>query len=240
MRQLSDADVMRAWELGLRASPARRAISLLAVACDRSEETLGTLTPGERDARLIAARRSTFGDAMECVAPCPACGERLEFMVDAATLMPDGASYVADTRPATLADAEYRVVVHVPTLRDLERLVLNGAHSALEGCVLEAHRAEISIDAAELPTSLVNAIDARLAAADPAAVTELAMKCPACEHDWAQLFDIVSFFRAEVTARAERLFAEVHILACAYGWSEATILGLGSSRRARYLELVGA
>jgi len=30
----------------------------------------------------------------------------------------------------------------------------------------------------------------------------------------------------------------VHALARAYGWSEAAILGMGSARRARYLELV--
>lgn len=238
MRQLSDADVMRAWERGLLVSPARRAITLLAIACDQSADALGTLTPGERDARLLTVRRRTFGDAMECVAPCPGCGERLEFTLDAAVLMPDGASYAADTEPATVVAAGYRAIVQAPTLRELERLASLGARSALGGCVLEAHRDDDAVDVTELPAALVDAIDTHLAAADPAAITELAMRCPSCEHAWSQLFDIVGFFWAELAARAERLLGEVHALARAYGWSEAAILGMGSARRARYLELV--
>jgi hypothetical protein len=241
MRQLSDADVVRAWELGRLASPARRAMTLLAVAgYGTNDEALGALTPGERDARLLAVRRRSFGDAMECVAPCPACGERLEFSLDAATIVPDGAGYAADTRPMTLVAAGYQATVQPPTLRDVEELAAAGERALLERCVLAAEREGRAVAPAELPQALVAAIDAHLASADPAAVIELAMRCPACEHAWAQLFDIVGFFWAEVAARAERLFGEVHTLARAYGWSEAAILALGPARRERYLELVGA
>lgn len=239
MRYLSDADVLRAWELGLSAPPARRAKSLLSiVSSDTNEDALGALTLGERDARLLGVHRETFGDAMECVAPCPLCGERLEFTLDAATLI--GAGYTADTHPVKLSASGYDATVQPLTLRDLEHLSATGARSALGACVLDAQHNGKEISAAELPPALVNAIDAHLAAADPAALTELAMRCPACEHDWAQLFDIVSFLWAEITARAERLFGEIDALARAYGWNESTILGLGSARRARYLELVGS
>jgi hypothetical protein len=228
MRQLSDADVMRAWERGLVVSPSRRAITLLAIACDQSADALGTLTPGERDARLLTARRRTFGDAMECVAPCPGCGERLEFTLDAAVLLPDGASYAADTQPATVAAAGYRAIVRAPTfaLARATRVV----RCALGAQRLRDSRRTVTTTPSmltELPAALVDAIDTRLAAADPAAITELAMRCPACDHDWSQLFDIVGFFWAELAARAERLLGEVHALARAYGWSEAAILGNG-------------
>jgi hypothetical protein len=237
MRQLSDADVLRAWELGCHAAPAGRARTLLTLA-GAAGEASDALTPGERDTRLFAVRRATFGEAMECVAPCPACGERMEFTLDAAALAAE-ASYAADTRPVTLSADGYQATVQPPRLADIERLAGKGASGLLEGCVLTAERHGAAVAPAELPPALVEAIDAHLAVADPAAVAELAVRCPACEHEWTQLFDIVGFLWAEVSARAERLFGEVHALARAYGWSEAAILALGSARRQRYLELVG-
>jgi hypothetical protein len=41
-------------------------------------------------------------------------------------------------------------------------------------------------------------------------------------------------------ARAKRLLAEVHLIASAYGWSEAEILGLSRARRDFYLDMVRA
>jgi hypothetical protein len=45
---------------------------------------------------------------------------------------------------------------------------------------------------------------------------------------------------AEIEVRAKRLLLEVHLLATAYGWSEAEILSLNAQRREFYLEMVRA
>jgi hypothetical protein len=77
-----------------------------------------------------------------------------------------------------------------------------------------------------------------LALADPHAEIRLPLQCPACGHGWEETLDIASFTWEEIEARARRLLFDVHTLASAYGWTEAEILSLGASRRARYLELV--
>ena len=45
---------------------------------------------------------------------------------------------------------------------------------------------------------------------------------------------------AEISARAQHLLREVHLLASAYGWSEQQILELSPTRRASYLRMVSA
>ena len=240
MRRLSDADVLRVWEVGRRASAGHRARAVLeaAGAASESSAALDALTLGERDVRLLAVRRRTFGDVMDCSVVCPACGERLEFRLDATSLGPDVAEYVADARPATIVAAGYRATVRPATVGDIDALVAVGEESVLDRCLLAADRDGVTVAPAALPPEVLLAIDERLAAADPAAVTELALACPACSQAWTQLFDVGGFLWAEISALAERLFREVHTLARAYGWSETAILALGAARRERYLELV--
>ena len=64
------------------------------------------------------------------------------------------------------------------------------------------------------------------------------LTCQGCGHEWAAVFDIVTFFWAELVAQAKRLLREVHQLARAYGWRESEILAMSSQRRHTYLELV--
>jgi hypothetical protein len=240
MQRLSDADVLRVWELGRRASAGQRARAVLvaAGAVTESTEDLDALTLGERDVRLFAVRRRTFGNVMECTVVCPACREQLEFRLDAASLGPDMAEYVADTRPVTLSSAGYRATVRPATVGDIDALVAVGGRSLLDRCLLTAERDGVAVASDDLPAELLSVIDERLVEADPSAVTELRLSCPDCSHAWAQLFDVGGFLWAEICALAERLFNEVHTLARAYGWSESSILALGPARRERYLELV--
>src|SRR5262249_6278705 len=80
-------------------------------------------------------------------------------------------------------------------------------------------------------------IGEKLAAADPLSETRVALRCPACEKEWEEILDIVSFLWREIEARARRLLFEIHILASTYGWAEADILSLSDRRRALYFEL---
>jgi hypothetical protein len=87
---------------------------------------------------------------------------------------------------------------------------------------------------------MVEAVGERLASADPLAETRLALSCPSCRREWNDIFDIGRFLWAEVEAHARHLLWEVHVLASAYGWSEAETLRLSAARRAMYLDLVHA
>ena len=109
----------------------------------------------------------------------------------------------------------------------------------IERCVLEATLDGQPLAAAELPESVLASLVEALTERDPQAETRFQLTCAACDHRWSALFDIVSFFWAELGARAERLLYEVHALARAYSWREADILAMGEARRHFYLELVG-
>jgi hypothetical protein len=91
----------------------------------------------------------------------------------------------------------------------------------------------------QLPDTLLETITAHMAELDPQADTRLSLSCPGCHHCWQALFDIVSYFWNEIQAWAARIFTEIHLLASAYGWSEADILSLSPLRRQMYLSRVG-
>jgi hypothetical protein len=110
----------------------------------------------------------------------------------------------------------------------------------LAQCLLEARKEDGPISPSELPGVVLEEINRRMAASDPAAEVLLDLHCPICAHCWQGLFDIASFFWMEISAQARRLLREVDALARAYGWSEAEILGLSATRRQAYLELIGA
>ena len=61
----------------------------------------------------------------------------------------------------------------------------------------------------------------------------------ACGAQTSAPFDAATVLYADVTAHVDRLLADVHRLASAYGWSEREILMLPPARRERYLALVG-
>ena len=91
---------------------------------------------------------------------------------------------------------------------------------------------------AALPEPVVRAVGQALGDADPQADVELALSCTACGHRWATRFDVVEFLWHELDRRLRGVLGEVHLLARAYGWTEADILALPDRRRRRYLELL--
>ena len=77
-----------------------------------------------------------------------------------------------------------------------------------------------------------------MSALDPQAEVLIDLSCPACQAREQILFDIAAFFWSEIAARAKRLLHEIHLLARAYCWSEADILGMSPGRRDCYLTMV--
>ena len=242
MRPLSACDLLRVWEVGEDQHPLDRALTLLTAACpELTWDELAALSVGQRDARLLTLREQTSGPTLNGFAECPRCAERLEFDVA-----------VADLRVAAEPDAgeEARELVidglalrfRLPNSRDLAAVLdcqdpAAARNLLVQRCVLEASHDGVPVVGNELPAEAISRLTRRMAECDPQAEVLLDLRCPACEHGWQALFDIVAFFWAELAAQAKRLLREVHTLARAYGWRETDILNMSARRRQFYLEM---
>jgi hypothetical protein len=91
----------------------------------------------------------------------------------------------------------------------------------------------------EVPPTLITAIAEKMEQHDPQANVQLNLTCAACGHDWLTIFDIVSYLWSEINNWARHLLRETHILASAYGWREADILGMSAQRRRFYIDMIG-
>jgi hypothetical protein len=240
MRALDSAELLDLWERGLPLSPTRRALALLAAACpEASPSELAAMPLGRRNAHLLALRELLLGPELTVVAPCPACGEHLESTFHSGDMRSD----LGPEEPVLPIEAEgYRVAFRLPSSEDL--LALGAATDRvsardimLERCLLGVERKGEPTDPKSLPEPVVAAVAARMAAADPAADIELALSCPCCRHGWHIGFDVAGFFWQEIHAWAKHMLRGVHALARAYGWREADVLALTSTRRRFYLEL---
>jgi hypothetical protein len=243
VQALSAIDLLGLWDRGQGRAPPEQALLLLAAAHGEQATTdPAALSIGRRNTLLLQLRRSTLGDALECRASCPACGEQLEFAASVGDLL------LADT---AIANEEYFAarageVTATMRLPNSEDLLAAGrcADAAaarrvlLQRCVLEAQLGGDPLEVGALPEEVVAALAAEAAARDPQAELLIAMVCPACEAGWQAPFDIAAFFWQELTVHAERLLREVHLLARRYGWREADILSMSARRRQRYLELI--
>jgi uncharacterized protein (UPF0212 family) len=246
MRPPSATELLNAWERGIALSPAHRAMLLLIAACpDMPVPVLKQLTIGQRNARLLALRKWLFGGQVAGVAACPQCGERLELAFDtrdvqAGPLITDG----DEGTPLRVAAEGFEVSFRVPNGEDA--LAIAGAadgeiarRELLKRCVLSAERAGQPQSADDLPMAVVSLIAEGMAQADPQAMVQLSLTCPACGQRWLAAFDIAAYLWAEVDDWAKRTLRDVHVLASAYSWREADILALSPTRRRLYLDLIG-
>lgn len=220
MPAFSARDIVQLWETGCRQHPLDRALTMLAHACPEiGRERLADLTIGQRDALLFELREQTFGGTLDAFVQCPGCGERLEFSLPSAELRsPSGAEAVDPVTGLVLDEEGLQVRFRLPDSRDLAAAAGGGGLEAaraalLQRCVIEARLDGRAVSPLDLPDSVIARVADRMAACDPAADILLNLECPACRAGWQQPFDIVSFFWAELSSRAQRLLAEVHALA---------------------------
>lgn len=242
LRSPSALDLIGAWERGLHQLPVERALTVLAAASKDSREQLATLSIGLRDARLVEIHGRLFGPALDAYAECPACKERLEYSVTQREL----AMYSTEDarrRDVEAAEGDLFLRLRLPNSEDLlaasEKTELTVASRMLmERCVVEARRGNVPISAETLPQESFELAASCLAEADPGADVQIDLTCSSCGHGWRVAFDIERFLWAKINALAKRLLYEVHVLASAYGWTEAEVLNLSSVRRQFYLDMV--
>jgi len=242
MRPLTAYDLLRVWEVGEDQHPLDRALALLATACpELTRDELAALSIGQRDARLLTLRERTSGPNLNGFVECPRCAERLEFDVAVADLR---VAEAPDMREEAweMVTGGLALRFRLPNSGDLAAVLdcqdPSAARNLLaQRCVLEASRDGVPVAASELPADAISGLAQRMSECDPQAEVLLDLSCPTCAHAWQALFDIVTFFWAELAAQAKRLLREVHALARAYGWSEADVLDMSARRRRFYLEM---
>ncbi|MBD2102593.1 phage baseplate protein [Leptolyngbya sp. FACHB-261] len=244
MRPLSAHQILQIWEIGQGQHPLDRALTLLRFAYpERSSAELASLSIGQRDAHLLTLRELTFGSQLTGSAECSRCKERLEFALNAADIRLIDATDTASSKVQTysLTLAEFELELRLPNSWDLAALVRARATPSpwlLQRCLLKASRQGSSVTYAELPPQVLEQLVEQMTEWDPQAEIQLNLECPACQHRWSALFDILSFFWTELGVQAKRLLREVHTLARFYGWREADILAMSPLRRQFYLDLV--
>lgn len=243
MRAPTEAALLDASDAAGGAGPTARALALLEAAGIAPEEARDW-SIGRRDGAILELRRAVFGEALDGVADCPRCAARLEAGI-AATTLRTGAGADAPEQPAVKLERDgYRLLARCPDSTDLLALErapagIDLAALLLARCLVSVEREGRPVPPEALPQPVRDAVDQALAEADPLGDVSLVLECPACGHGWDAALDLAAWTWWEVESWAGRLLGEVHILAGAYGWTEAEVLALSPRRRARYRELVG-
>jgi hypothetical protein len=233
-------ELLQAWEYGLSGSPTQRALTLLAAAWPGTPpDEIAALPAGTRDLDLLRLRSELFGDRVEAVCSCPACGEQLDACFDARELLREIETGAAgEPVPAgPLPLGGHLVSVRAPSSLDLLAVAGEPDIPAARRALLRRCLEDTTLPGV-LPDDLADELAARIADLDPGGRIELGLSCAACGHAWPAVFDIVSFLWAEISAWARRTLRDIHAIASAYGWREADILAMSPLRRQCYLEMV--
>lgn len=251
LHPLSASDLLEVWEHGTGRPPVEQGLLLLRAAYpDVPVVDLPRLSVGQRDATLMRLRENTFGSPLNGLAICPSCGEKLEIgfpldeLFSSYPSKADPLPLPGDIEPTHLSTAGFDLTFRLLNSADLMQLSLTpdpevARRTLLESCLLETRRNGQQVSVTQLPDDVIRALAARMDEVDPLANVSLPLTCPSCGHQWEVIFDIVSFFWSEISAWAQRMLHEVHMLASVYGWREADILAMSAWRRQKYLELVG-
>jgi hypothetical protein len=233
------ATLLAAWEAGAGQPPARQALLLLQAA---GAEDAGAWPAGTRDLALLRLREALFGPDITALADCPRCGAAVEIACATADF---AAGPPPQQAPFEVTLGPYRALLRLPSAQDLAGAAAAGdvagaAALLLARCVLSAEAAGEPVAPASLPPPVIAAIGEAVAARDPMAEPVLALACPDCGAGWEIGFDAGAFLWAELDAWAGRTLDEVHVLASAYGWTEAEVLRLLPRRRQAYRERIAA
>jgi hypothetical protein len=242
VRALTVSEIIQLWETAYQYHPVDRALCMLQpVLPDQGRDELAALTIGQRDALLLALRLATFGDVLTGVSHCPVCASTVEFELSCRALR----SGVTTPHTEQLSEGGYKLMIRPLNSFDLAEAAMAETEEEsravlLQRCVSEALYQDQTVTIEALPGEIEERIAESALAADAQAEMLLDMNCPECRHRWQSVLDIAHVLWLEISARAQRLLFEVHVLAKAYGWRETEIFELSPQRRAAYLQMATA
>lgn len=245
MKILSPAELLTIWEEGMEQPLLEKSIRLLSKAFEEDVKTMGHLSIGQRDARLLHLHEWMFGSTLRNLANCPQCNETIEWETNTRDLtlqpiLPDG-----QVKTFTCEKEGYRIRFRLPDSYDISRAVVDPSYLAdqkklIADCILEKTKEGITCEGNTLPDEIWNAVEEQMAKEDPQADIRMTIICPSCSYRWDAGFDIAGFLWAEIQNWAQRIMQEVYLLARSFGWSEKDILNMGARRRQTYLQMLPA
>jgi hypothetical protein len=220
--------------------PHERAIAAIEAFTDHAFDDAERWTLPTCDARLLELYRDRYGPELRAVSACPECGTlvELQFAVDDLLAALSG----SDRESLTVEVDGYELKLRLPTVGDLARARhaqdLEHAREVITtSCVSACTHKGVAITATSLPASLIDQVEESLKRFDLGG-EGIELTCPDCSTVWTATLDVTALVLAELDAEGERLLADVHLLARAYGWSESEIVALSPGRRRRYVEMV--
>jgi hypothetical protein len=237
MYELSSSQLLIICEQGTQQPIIERVEMILAMALPTlTASQINALTIGERNQHLLKIRAAIFGDNIACISNCIHCQEAVEFTLDATTLitttqpLDDFTFSIADKvhKFRLITGADLKLAMQQPTVAVV-------AKTLIEQCLATP---ENPLDVADLSDADIKQLAEQLKRHDPAAELLINLSCPACATSWQTAFDIAAFLWNEIVAYGKQLLQQVHCLAQAYGWDEATILELSTKRRQYYINQV--
>ncbi|MCW4460945.1 hypothetical protein OK349_04445 [Sphingomonas sp. BT-65] len=215
-------DFLALWEEGAGEHPLDRALGLISAVEGMPRGEAAALPLDRRDRALYRIAARLFGNRISLIATCPDCaGEtELSFSATDALAVPLPAERIA------LADGS---ACRLPDSRDLA--------AALRAPDPEAALLAAVLDTTADPVRAAEA-EAALASAGGLADLTLAHHCDTCGTDSETAFDILDYLWRRISAEAQRLLRDIHVIARAYGWSSEAVLALSPSRRAAHIALI--
>ncbi|HWC85628.1 MAG TPA: hypothetical protein VG388_03750 [Solirubrobacteraceae bacterium] len=241
MDALSAAETLDLCEACEGLAPVERSLALACGGSRLAVDEIAALPLGRRDAWVLELHGALGGGTLEATVPCAACGEEDEFELEPDALL----ARARERGERARVEAEGCVVAwRPPDSRDVAAAGEQGSAEAAERvllsrCVVHATGpAGEEVAGDELPPGTREALAAAMLASDPLAEVLVALVCPACEAAFTAELDVSAFVWSRLRARGQRLLGETHVLARAYGWTQAEVLALGDRRRHAYLELI--
>jgi hypothetical protein len=198
---------------------------------------MSALPAADLGAAALLARRQWLGDRIRTFdrCPAPACGEQIDVSFGVT-------DYVAHHAPrrrrgvlvgeggwfafATGGGPRFRI----PTVGDLV--------TALGSPDPDATLSRLCTDPLELDGRARRRVDLALGALAPSLRDLVQGSCPGCGRQLTRQFDPISYVLTELADHCRRLYADIHLLASGYGWTEEAIIALPRSRRTRYVAMV--
>ncbi len=242
MQPTPAGELLDLWEQGVVASPMERANTLLLAGFDEAPASLGA-----RNAALLSLRARLFGGLQLLHCHCSRCGATVEFSIDCDALAQQLAPAGDVVQSHRLHADGVRIDFQLPVAADLRFATRHAAepkafvHALLRRCIVRCEREDgVPLDPVALSESVTDALSRSMEALDPGAAVIFDLVCPDCDARWSARMDCGEVLWSELQSRAERLLSEIDALARAYGWTEAEVLQLSATRRAAYLQLVGA
>jgi hypothetical protein len=198
-----------------------------------SAEAVRGLSVGDRQFLMVRLAAQIHDLPVWVTAHCGHCQEPFDtsYRYADVPVKPAGADY-----PRTQVNTHLGSLnVHVPTGADQERIANASDHAEamrllLRGIVERANTAT-ELDPAVLSAADIAAIEQQVEAIAPEVATELLAQCPHCGTDNAVAINLYACLARPM----DELFAEVHIIASHYHWSERAILDMPRHRRQTYL-----